>query len=199
MVRMESQDKLEPRENQETLGLQASLDLQVLLASVTPASVPTMPAWHKDLTPKTWRGNKKEYREGAPSPTVFRNLSVSGTIWKKTPKTHDGGLKRYLLPAFVWRDWDKHQWTISDLTWVQRAAKHFTFLVTCMLPERYSICMVQFPPPPLHISCRNTFLFSHTSFWICYILQRTGSCTQKKSLCSWNWSLTGDLLSVYFP
>lgn len=53
MVKMGVQDKLEPRESQETLALRASLDLRVLLASVTPASVPTMPAWHKDLTPKT--------------------------------------------------------------------------------------------------------------------------------------------------
>lgn len=45
--------KLEPRESQETPALQASLGLRVLLASVTPVSVPTMPAWHKDLTPKT--------------------------------------------------------------------------------------------------------------------------------------------------
>lgn len=95
--------KLEPRESQETPALQASLGLRVLLASVTPVSVPTMPAWHKDLTPKTWRGNKKpkkqnkeEYRGGAPSPGVFRNLSVSGTIWEKKKKNtrHDGGLKR---------------------------------------------------------------------------------------------------------
>lgn len=60
MVKMGARDKLEPRESQETLALQASLDLRVLPASVTPASVPTMPAWHKDLTPKTWRGNKKK-------------------------------------------------------------------------------------------------------------------------------------------
>lgn len=52
-VKTGAPDKLEHRESPETPALQACLDLRVLLASVTPASVPTMPAWHKDLTPKT--------------------------------------------------------------------------------------------------------------------------------------------------
>lgn len=52
-VKMEAPDKLEPRESQETLVRQASRGLRGLRASVTPVSVPTMPAWHKGLTPKT--------------------------------------------------------------------------------------------------------------------------------------------------
>lgn len=61
------------------------------------------------------------------------------------------------------RNWDKHQRTISDLTWVQRAAKHFTFLGTCMLPERCSICMVQFPPSLLspHFLQESIFILPH--------------------------------------
>lgn len=53
------QDKLEPRASQETLVLTANLDPQDLRANVTLASVPIMPVWHKDPTPKMLRGLKQ--------------------------------------------------------------------------------------------------------------------------------------------
>lgn len=65
MVKTEAQDKLEPKESQETPAPTVSLDLQVLLANVTPPSVPTTPAWHTDPTPKMSRGLKKEETQRA--------------------------------------------------------------------------------------------------------------------------------------
>lgn len=60
---MEAQDKPDPRESQGTLALTGSPDLQALLASATPASVPTTPAWHRDPTTKMSRGLNKNRRE----------------------------------------------------------------------------------------------------------------------------------------
>lgn len=59
-VKTEAQVKAGPRESQETPAPTGSLDLLVLLANATPASVPTMPAWHTDPTSKMSRGLKKK-------------------------------------------------------------------------------------------------------------------------------------------
>lgn len=67
-AKMEVQDKREPRVSRETLALMASLDPQGLRVSVTRASVPIMPVWHKDPTPKMSRELKE-------SPAVFMNFA----------------------------------------------------------------------------------------------------------------------------
>lgn len=58
-AKTEAQDKPEPRANLETPALTVNLDPLGLRANVIRASVPIMPVWHKDPTPKMSRGLKE--------------------------------------------------------------------------------------------------------------------------------------------
>lgn len=82
MVKTEAPDKPEPRESQETPAPTVRLDLQVLLANVTPASVPTMPAWHTDPTPKMSRGLKeRKGTESLKSSCIYDELGLNQELF----------------------------------------------------------------------------------------------------------------------
>lgn len=71
MVKTEAQDKQEPRESQETPAPMVRLDPRALLGNVTQVSVPTMPAWHKDPTPKMLRELKGQVATSLYSSCIY--------------------------------------------------------------------------------------------------------------------------------
>lgn len=77
----------------------ASLDPQALLANVTPASVPTTPAWRTDPTSKMSRGLKESRDTKSLKSSCIYELGRVSLNQELFQANLSGGLKQYVLPV----------------------------------------------------------------------------------------------------